>query len=342
MSKIDVVIPAYNVEKYIRECLNSLLPELDQINVIHVVDNGSEDSTRDVVKAWIRENSGISIFYHFEGVKSACAARNRGLRACSAEWVKFLDADDLVESGSFERAIGFSTYDRGDVLYGDFVKQFPSGQHHLIPACRVEGDAVARLKLGTTSANFFRRAAFEMFGDWDTSWTSAQENELMNRWASKGARFIYIPGVQARYRIRKEGNQISNKPSSIRQENRLRLSVRSFCWHLERIQDPRIIQLSAGELFNSLRRAYSLDSPLVKLATEKLESQRISLFSHPDIRLHYSIVYAFVGICGVIRMQKWSEWTRKSSFWRVIRGYRSLNVSILFFAELGMLQLYFS
>lgn len=311
--RVDVVIPAFNVERYIAGCLESLKSEQHEIGSIQVVDNGSTDSTVQVVEEWAAANPEMPIALSSESIQSACAARNRGLKQCRSEWVKFLDADDAVESGSFARALNVASRVVCDVLFGDFIRHVPSGEALRVKACENELEGVARLKVGTTSSNFFRRLAFESFGEWDRSWTSAQENELMNRWASKGAKFCHLPGIQAHYFIRAEGGQISSQSLSSRLENRLRLSLSSHAWHLAQRKDRALVQLSGGELFNALRRAHCLDdADLISLATHQLAKAPLALAHHPDVQFHFALAYRLGGMRLVFLLQKISERIRGS------------------------------
>lgn len=98
MKKISIIIPAYNVEDYIKQCLNSVLKQdmIDDLEVI-IINDGSTDNTYNICKSivdkqkdWIlinQKNSGVSI------------ARNNGLKIATGEYIAFLDSDDyLVEN----------------------------------------------------------------------------------------------------------------------------------------------------------------------------------------------------------------------------------------------------
>jgi len=95
MTGISVVIPLYNKEEHVRSCILSVLSQSFTCFEVIVIDDGSTDGSAAVVKAMsspklrlIRQsNQGVS------------AARNRGMREASAEWVAFLDADDLWLKG---------------------------------------------------------------------------------------------------------------------------------------------------------------------------------------------------------------------------------------------------
>jgi glycosyltransferase involved in cell wall biosynthesis len=91
---ISVIIPVYKVEKYIRECLESVLAQtLREIEII-VVNDGSPDRSAEIVREYVSADSRIKFIEQPNGGLSA--ARNTGMRAASAPLVMFIDSDDYV------------------------------------------------------------------------------------------------------------------------------------------------------------------------------------------------------------------------------------------------------
>ncbi|HCG5284341.1 glycosyltransferase [Vibrio parahaemolyticus] len=98
--KISVVIPVYNVENYIEQCLKSVLSQsLKEIEVI-VVDDGSPDNSVDIIKYYQRFDPRIKLIQKENGGLSS--ARNRGFEAASGQYVHFLDSDDYICQGMYE------------------------------------------------------------------------------------------------------------------------------------------------------------------------------------------------------------------------------------------------
>lgn len=97
--KYSVIIPVYNVEKYIDRCLKSIISQnYDDLEII-VVDNGSTDSSGSICDTYANEYSNISV-YHIEnhGVGSA---RNFGLSEARGEFIYFVDSDDYLVGNLF-------------------------------------------------------------------------------------------------------------------------------------------------------------------------------------------------------------------------------------------------
>ena len=86
---VSVVIPAYNVEKYIGRAIDSVLAQTHPADEIIVVDDGSTDNTAQVIKSY-----GEKVKYIHQQNGGASVARNTGVIAANSQWIAFLDADD--------------------------------------------------------------------------------------------------------------------------------------------------------------------------------------------------------------------------------------------------------
>ncbi len=117
--KISVIIPAYNGERYIAQCLENVLCQTHKDIEVIVIDDGSTDRTAAIaarypsVRLISQPNGGLSV------------ARNTGIAAATGEYIHFLDVDDLLNREYYERmvaAIGSHT-DAGpvDMVFGGFV-----------------------------------------------------------------------------------------------------------------------------------------------------------------------------------------------------------------------------
>ncbi|MTR63578.1 glycosyltransferase family 2 protein [Streptococcus parasanguinis] len=97
--KYSVIIPVYNVEKYIDRCLKSIISQnYDDLEII-VIDNGSTDSSGSICDTYASEYSNISV-YHIEN-HGVSAARNFGLAKAQGEFICFVDADDYLVGNLF-------------------------------------------------------------------------------------------------------------------------------------------------------------------------------------------------------------------------------------------------
>lgn len=94
---LSIIVPAYNVEKYIEKCLNSLLNQnISSLEYeIIVVNDGTKDSSADIAKEMAKNNSNIIVVdQENAGVSSA---RNNGLLCAKGKYIMFIDSDDFIE-----------------------------------------------------------------------------------------------------------------------------------------------------------------------------------------------------------------------------------------------------
>lgn len=127
MIKVSVIVTVYNGEKYIRECLNSILVQTLQDIEIICVDDASTDGTKNILAEYSQSYEKISVITNTVN-SYAGVARNRGLTRASGEYVIFLDADDIYEPDMLEAA-----YQKANLYQADICifaeDQFADGQN---------------------------------------------------------------------------------------------------------------------------------------------------------------------------------------------------------------------
>jgi glycosyltransferase involved in cell wall biosynthesis len=101
MSKISVIIPVYNVEAYIKRCLDSVIHQSQALEII-VVNDGSTDQSRQIIETY-KHHAQLKIIDKPNGGISS--ARNAGLAVAQGEYILFLDSDDMYLPGSIEALI---------------------------------------------------------------------------------------------------------------------------------------------------------------------------------------------------------------------------------------------
>ena len=101
MPKISVIVPVYNVERYLRTCLDSILKQtLSDIEVI-CINDGSTDSSREILEEYGKKDCRIKIIDKPNGGLSS--ARNAGLKHAKGEFISFIDSDDWIENTMLEK-----------------------------------------------------------------------------------------------------------------------------------------------------------------------------------------------------------------------------------------------
>lgn len=93
---LSIIIPIYNVEKYLLECLNSVAFQIDHNAELILINDGSTDSSYELAKGFIKENSRINIKLIDKINGGLSDARNVGIKVSQGEYISFLDSDDIV------------------------------------------------------------------------------------------------------------------------------------------------------------------------------------------------------------------------------------------------------
>ena len=96
---ISVIIPVYRVERYLCECLDSVLSQdYDKLEVI-LIDDGSPDRSGAICEEYAARDSRVKVIHQKNG--GAAAAKNAGLRIAAGEYLSFVDSDDTLEPGAY-------------------------------------------------------------------------------------------------------------------------------------------------------------------------------------------------------------------------------------------------
>lgn len=124
--EVSVLIPAYNVEPYIRECLDSVLDQTLQNFEIICVDDASTDRTLEILREYEAADERIHVFCHEENRGQSCG-RNHALEKASGEYVYMLDADDRIVPEMLEELTALCRTEQLDVA-GFETLQFSEGE----------------------------------------------------------------------------------------------------------------------------------------------------------------------------------------------------------------------
>lgn len=100
MNKISIIIPIYNVEQYLPQCLDSIINQTYKNLEIILINDGSTDNSGKICDNYAKVDNRIHVFHKKnEGVSSA---RNLGLEKCTGDFIGFVDPDDFIELNMYE------------------------------------------------------------------------------------------------------------------------------------------------------------------------------------------------------------------------------------------------
>jgi len=206
----SLVIPAYNVERYVADAIESGLAQTYRPLELVVIDDGSTDGTADVIRTYLDRPE---VVYVRQDNRGLAGARNRGIDEARGELIGLLDADDVwmpekvetcVDYLSAHPDVGWVTTDcylmhddvrSNDRYYGSFVPdEFPVG--------RSEQIACIAVRNFMSVAVIIRRDLFDRFGRFDEGLRSSEDYDLWIRFLLGGSSVARIPQPLGFYRLR--------------------------------------------------------------------------------------------------------------------------------------------
>jgi len=250
---VSVVIPCYNVEDYIYECLDSVKLQGNCVDEIFCVNNNSSDNTENIILSWIENNPNQNITLLKETKPGACAARNKPLELIQSKWIQFLDADDLLLEDKISLQIQGSN--GSDIVYDSFVKRDLKGNDRVVSPCEKIETGIMKSNLGITSSNLWRTVAIKNIGGWSEDQTSSQEYDLMSRLYQEGFSFQRLDNCKTVIRERESG-QISQGNQKLIWENYTNLRVRFFKQVIQPQKNIALIKKSLTIIFGATQILY--------------------------------------------------------------------------------------
>ncbi len=125
MVKVSVVVPIYNVKKYIDKEVKSILEQTMSDWEMILVDDGSTDDVRDLLESYVSEDNRIRVIYH-ENNQGVAGARKTGWLHAKGEYVCFFDADDWVEPNTLEALYTTATENDADIVCFSYIEEYES------------------------------------------------------------------------------------------------------------------------------------------------------------------------------------------------------------------------
>lgn len=129
--KVSIIVPVYNKEEYIRECLDSLTGQTYRDIEIILIDGGSKDRSADICEEYASEDDRIRLF-GMEHSRGPADSVRRGLEEARGDYCLFVDSDDWIDIDTVERMIRHTTGSDAEMILSDYIIERPDGtQTHI-------------------------------------------------------------------------------------------------------------------------------------------------------------------------------------------------------------------
>ena len=152
--KISVIIPVYNTQDYLADCVDSVLNQtLDEIEII-LINDGSTDNSGKIIGEYVKKHPDrireLSVVNGGQG-----RARNFGIDMARGEYLSFIDSDDYLENNALELMYSAAVEDDADIVVCDMEKRYDDGRREYVKAA-LQSDPLA--SAGSSSNKIFRRS----------------------------------------------------------------------------------------------------------------------------------------------------------------------------------------
>ena len=121
MTKVSIIIPVYNAERYISKCLNSIISQNKNLNnliEIVLIDDGSKDKSRVICDDYSRKYNFIKTIH--EKNQGQAVARNKAIEIATGDWITFVDSDDLVVEGYLDVLLSLIKNNNAEIIIFKF------------------------------------------------------------------------------------------------------------------------------------------------------------------------------------------------------------------------------
>lgn len=126
MDKISIIVPAYNAEKHLSQCIESILAQTYSNLEIILIDDGSKDSTGEICDQYQKKDGRIKVIHQPNAGVSK--ARNAGLDIATGKYVMFIDADDFFEKNACEVLYNEISQEQADYVAGNYIHTNAKGK----------------------------------------------------------------------------------------------------------------------------------------------------------------------------------------------------------------------
>lgn len=194
---LSVVIPAYNAESHIEECLKSVIDQTKKDIAIEIVivNDGSDDNTHDLILSFMEQYPTVDFNYIIKPNGGVSSARNMGIARSKYDWIAFLDSDDVWLPQKIEKQLDFINNFSANV---DFLGCARNNEILSILGMKITSPHKASVRellvkmYPQTSTALVKKSLLEKVGGYDESMSHAEDGELWIRICAAGD-FYYIP-----------------------------------------------------------------------------------------------------------------------------------------------------
>ncbi len=324
MIKISVLMPVYNCENYVSDAIESILNQTYTNFEFIIINDGSHDSTSEIINKYAKVDSRIKIINHSEN-KGLIYSLNEGIDIAKGEYIARMDADDISLTDRFQKQIAYLDENKDVGLLGGAGQNF--GENNKINYSPKYVDIIELLK----DVSFYhpsvmiRKSILDKYNiKYNSNYYLVEDYELWTQ-LLKYTKLRNLSDVLIKYRVHKDSE--SNRNKNLQEYNKM--MIRKIL--LERISYNSYYQKEIFNLVNNhnlVNKELKLFNiiPILKLKSCIQNKTIISLFNIPIIKIKNDKLYLFC----FIKIGEFSKFNKNLKFKKFynynIDNHKILNI----------------
>ncbi|HWB32280.1 MAG TPA: glycosyltransferase family A protein [Acidobacteriaceae bacterium] len=296
MPEVDIIVPAYNAQKYLADAIESVGAQTFQDWRILLVDDGSTDDTAGIAASYI-ERLGPKLKYIHQENRGLPAARNTAIRNSSAEFLALLDADDIWLPNRLEESLkSFARMPEAGLSYGFIARIDPSGkvidtfERRSRHAEGMIAPYIYMRKIDLPCPTItFRRKCVDEVGGFDESLRATEDRDL---WVRIALRYpvTLAPALIAHYRTSMDS--MSGDPERMLTAQRIFIEKHygspGCGWAARRV--------ALGQIYRQRAEAFAIRKRLADALASALKGLRLCPWEMQNVRTAGSLLLEYSGI----------------------------------------------
>lgn len=266
MPKISVIIPVYNVEKYLSECLDSVINQTFSDIEIICINDGSTDNSEKILKKYAKKDKRIKIIS--QNNSGVVTARNKAIASAKSEYIYPLDSDDIITPDCLEKLYNAIISGKGDIITNRVMYFGRENYEFVLPKPNKYNMAHCNCLV---NAALFKKSDFEKSSGFDTKFNTALEDYdfWLNMVFKQNKKIYRIPEILFYYRLKPKRDS-RNFQHRVEHDNLVKMLFEKY---------PQMkIYIFLDKIFNLLKK-------IIRFFF-RTENGYIKIFKIPVLKIH--------------------------------------------------------